>query len=97
MPKNKEPKTSIAQRKAIKKYDEKFERINTRLPIGTIEKIKSTGAKSINGFIVDAIEEKLVYTGTQEEAIISHMKALKEMDEMTEEEIHFPPWIYEEE
>lgn len=53
------PKTSQAQRDAIRKYDNKFERIYTRLPIGTRAKIESTGAKSINTFIVQAVQEKL--------------------------------------
>lgn len=58
-------KTSNAQLKANKKYMEKFERINVRLKPGTKERIEKTGTKSINTFIVDAIEEKLQTKKTQ--------------------------------
>ena len=51
--------TTAAQREAIKRYDQKFERIYTRLPIGTRDRIEATGAKSVNTFIVQAVQEKL--------------------------------------
>ncbi len=47
------------QRKAVYKYDDKFERVNCRLVKGTKERIQKTGYKSINTFIVAAIQEKL--------------------------------------
>lgn len=48
-----------AQRKAVYKYDDKFERVNCRLAKGTKERIQKAGYKSINTFIVTAIQEKL--------------------------------------
>ncbi len=48
-----------AQRKAIYKYDDKFERVNCRLKKGTKERIEKAGYKSINTFIVSAVMEKL--------------------------------------
>lgn len=52
-------KTSVALKRAIKKYDEKFERVNCRFPTGTKDKIKEMGYTSINKFIIAAVEEKL--------------------------------------
>ncbi len=52
-------KTSEALKRAIKKYDEKFERVNCRFPIGTKDRIKDIGYTSINKFIIAAVEEKL--------------------------------------
>lgn len=54
-----ERKTTEAQRKAIYKYDDKFERVNCRFPIGTKEKIKKLGYSSINKFILMAVKEKM--------------------------------------
>lgn len=54
-----ERKTTDAQRKAIYKYDDKFERVNCRFPTGTKERIKKIGYKSINTFIISAVMEKL--------------------------------------
>ena len=54
-----EHKTTEAQRKAIYKYDDKFERVNCRFPIGIKERIKNIGYKSINTFIVSAVIDKL--------------------------------------
>ena len=48
-----------AQRKAVYKYDDKFERVNCRLAKGTKERIQKAGYNSINTFIVTAIQEKL--------------------------------------
>lgn len=48
-----------AQRKAVYKYDEKFERVNCRFNKGTKERIKNVGYKSINTFIISAVMEKL--------------------------------------
>lgn len=52
-------KTTIAQRKAVRKYDDKFERVNCRFPKGTFTRIEQFNYKSLNAFIVDAVMEKL--------------------------------------
>lgn len=51
-------KITEAQRKAIYKYDDKFERINCRLAKGTKERIKAL-KYSANDFIKLAVAEKL--------------------------------------
>lgn len=48
-----------AQRKAVYKYDEKFERVNCRFPEGTKSRIKKAGYDSINKFIISAVMDKL--------------------------------------
>ncbi len=52
-------KTTEAQRKAIYKYDDKFERVNCRFPKGTFNRIEQFNYKSLNAFIVAAVMEKL--------------------------------------
>lgn len=52
-------KTTEAQRKAIYKYDDKFERVNCRFAVGTKERIQKAGYKSVNDFIKLAVMEKL--------------------------------------
>lgn len=54
-----ELKTSEAVRKAVKKYDEKFERVNCRFLRGTKDRITKLGYKSVNDFIKLAVAEKL--------------------------------------
>lgn len=54
-----ERKTSEAKRKAIYKYDDKFERVNCRFAKGTKERIAKAGYKSVNDFIKLAVTEKL--------------------------------------
>lgn len=54
-----EHKTSEAKRRAVYKYDEKFERINCRLATGTKDRINKLGYKSANDFIKLAVAEKL--------------------------------------
>lgn len=54
-----EKKTTESLRKAIKKYDGKFERINCRFTIGTKERIKALNYSSCNDFIKLAVAEKL--------------------------------------
>lgn len=54
-----ERKTTKAQRKAIYKYDDKFERVNCRFKVGTKEAINNAGYKSVNDFIKLAVAEKL--------------------------------------
>lgn len=55
---NKETKTSEAQKKAVYKYDDKFERINCRLAKGTKDRIKAL-KYTANDFIKLAVAEKL--------------------------------------
>lgn len=55
----KERKTTEAKRRAIYKYDDKFERVNCRFHTGTKERITALGYKSINDFIKLAVAEKL--------------------------------------
>lgn len=54
-----ERKTTDAQRRAVYRYDDKFERVNCRLPIGTRERISAAGYKSANAFIQIAVTDKL--------------------------------------
>lgn len=53
-----EQKTTEAQRKAVYKYDDKFERINCRFATGTKSRIERLGYTS-NNFIKLAVAEKL--------------------------------------
>lgn len=54
-----EKKTTEALRRAVNKYDSKFERVNCRFPDGTKTRIKKAGYSSINQFIIQAVLEKL--------------------------------------
>lgn len=54
-----ERKTTEATRRAIYKYDDKFERVNCRFAKGTKERIEKLGYKSANDFIKLAVAEKL--------------------------------------
>ena len=54
-----ERKTTDAQRKAIYKYDDKFERVNCRFETGTKKRIEKAGYSSVNNFIKLAVEEKM--------------------------------------
>ena len=38
---------------------ENYDKVLVRFPKGTKDKINSVGAKSINGFIVEAVQEKI--------------------------------------
>lgn len=80
---------SDAKRKAIAKYDkESVERTTVRLKKGTKARMKAIGVESINGYITDAIEEKLKKDELYyNECLESHLKALEEMDAMTDEEV----------
>jgi len=52
-------RNSDAKIAAIRRYEEKtYDRFTVRLPKGTKEQIQATG-KSLNSFILDAINEKL--------------------------------------
>lgn len=49
-----------AQKRATAKYErENYDKILTRFPKGTKEKILSAGATSVNSFIISAVMEKL--------------------------------------
>ena len=51
---------SEAQKRATAKFEkERYDKILTRFPKGTKEKILSTGAKSLNSFIISADNEKI--------------------------------------
>lgn len=51
---------SEAQKKATAKYEkENYDKVLTRFPKGTKDKILSAGAKSVNSFIIEAVNEKL--------------------------------------
>ncbi len=53
-------KTSAAHIRATTKWEkENYDKVLVRFPKGTKEQITSSGAKSVNGFIVDAVKEKL--------------------------------------
>lgn len=65
-----EHKTSEAKRKAIYKYDDKFERINCRFESGTKERVEKLGYSSMNNFIKLAVAEKI----EREENIIKGTK-----------------------
>ena len=54
-----ERKTTEATRRAIYKYDDKFERVNCRFAKGTKGRIEKLGYKSANDFIKLAVAEKL--------------------------------------
>lgn len=55
----KKKEVTDAQRKAVYKYDGKFERINCRFETGTKKRIEKAGYKSANNFIKLAVAEKL--------------------------------------
>ena len=57
----KTPKTSKAMREAISRYQEKFERVNCRLDMGTTDRVKKLGYASMNSFIRLAVAEKLAH------------------------------------
>lgn len=51
---------SEAQKRATAKYEkENYDKVLVRFPKGTKEKILSTGATSVNSFIISAVMEKL--------------------------------------
>lgn len=62
---------SEAQKRATAKFEkERYDKILTRFPKGTKERILKAGAKSINRFIIDAVNEKLArQAGETEEGI----------------------------
>ena len=55
----KELKTSKAQRKAIREYEKRNDRINVVFPAGTRERMEKLGIKSMGAFIKEAVEKEL--------------------------------------
>lgn len=58
-----EHKTSEAKRRAIRNYDDKFERVSCNFDKGTVDQIKALGYTA-NSFIRQAIAEKLDHDET---------------------------------
>ena len=54
------PKTSEAMRKAINKYDDKFDKFYVRFEKGTVDRIKKLGF-SANAYVKLAVMEKLAH------------------------------------
>lgn len=53
-----------AQKRATAKYErENYDKVLTRFPKGTKERILQTGAKSVNSFIITAVNEKIEREG----------------------------------
>ena len=48
-----------SNREAVKKYQEKFKRVNCRFDPELYEQIKATGIP-VNAFIIEAVKEKLI-------------------------------------
>ena len=46
-------------RATAKREKENYDKVLVRFPKGTKEQIIAAGAKSVNGFIVEAVQEKL--------------------------------------
>nr|DAM59128.1 MAG TPA: hypothetical protein [Caudoviricetes sp.] len=54
-----ELKTTKAQRKAVREYEKKNDRINVIFPAGTRDKMKSLGIEKPNTFIKEVIAAEL--------------------------------------
>ena len=54
-----EPKTSEAQRKAVREYEKKNDRINVIFPAGTRDKMKDLGIDKQNTFIKEVVAAEL--------------------------------------
>ena len=54
-----ELKTTKAQRKAVREYEKKNDRINVIFPAGTKDKMKSLGIEKPNTFIKEVIAAEL--------------------------------------
>lgn len=53
-------KVSEAQKRVTAKYEkENYDKVLVRFPKGIKDKILETGAQSVNGFVVEAVQEKL--------------------------------------
>ena len=56
--------TSDAQKKAMKKYDDKFDTMTIRFPKGTIELLREHGVESINAYVNKLIEAEMLKNNT---------------------------------
>ena len=56
---NTELKTSEAQRKAVREYEKKNDRINVVLPAGTRERMKAVGVKNPSTLIKEVVATEL--------------------------------------
>ncbi len=54
-----ELKTSEAQRKAVREYEKKNDRINVIFPSGTRDRMKSVGVKNPSTFIKEVVAAEL--------------------------------------
>lgn len=54
-----EPKTSEAQRKAVREYEKKNDRINVIFPAGTRDKMKRLGIEKPGAFIKEVVAAEL--------------------------------------
>ena len=52
--------TSDAQKKAMKKYDTKFDTMTIRFPKGTIDILHDNGVESINAYVNKLIEADIL-------------------------------------
>lgn len=51
---------SEAQKRATAKFEkERYDKVLTRFPKGTKERILATGGESLNSFIISAVNEKI--------------------------------------
>ena len=72
------PKVTEAQKRATAKYEQKnYDRILTRFPKGTKERIIATGAKSVNSFIIQCVLDALDKPEIPAQAPNSPAEALK--------------------
>lgn len=55
----KELKTTEAQRKAVREYEKKNDRINIIFPAGTKERMKSVGIKNPSTFVKEVVNAEL--------------------------------------
>lgn len=56
---DRELKTTEAQRKAVREYEKKNDRINVIFPAGTRERMKAVGIKMPSTFIKEVVEKEL--------------------------------------
>ena len=56
---NKTPKTSESQRKAVREYEKRNDRINIIFPSGTKERMKQLGIEKPNTFIKEVVTAEL--------------------------------------
>ena len=56
---NETPKTSEAQRKAVREYEKKNDRINVIFPAGTRDRMKAVGVKTPSAFIKEVVAAEL--------------------------------------